>query len=47
MILYDKLIVVLFFVNMSFDVDNEYFSDGMMEEIINVFMVIKYLKVIV
>ncbi len=40
-----KTIAVLPFVNMSSDVDNEYFSDGMTEEIINALAKIKGLKV--
>ncbi|MEM6965290.1 MAG: adenylate/guanylate cyclase domain-containing protein [Bacteroidota bacterium] len=41
-----KTIAVLPFVNMSADSDNEYFSDGMTEEIINALAKIKGLKVI-
>ncbi len=41
----DKTIAVLPFVNMSADADNEYFSDGMTEEIINALAKIKGLKV--
>lgn len=41
----DKTIAVLPFVNMSSDADNEYFSDGMTEEIINALAQIKGLKV--
>ena len=40
-----KSIAVLPFVNMSSSVDNEYFSDGMTEEIINALAKIKELKV--
>ena len=40
-----KTIAVLPFVNMSADKDNEYFSDGMTEEIINALAKIKSLKV--
>lgn len=40
-----KSIAVLPFVNMSSSVDNEYFSDGMTEEIINALAKIKSLKV--
>lgn len=41
----DRTIAVLPFVNMSTDADNEYFSDGMTEEIINALAKIKGLKV--
>lgn len=41
----NKSIAVLPFVNMSADKDNEYFSDGMTEEIINALAKIKGLKV--
>ena len=41
----DKSIAVLPFVNMSNDPDQEYFSDGMMEEILNHLMQIEDLKV--
>ncbi|SDM54684.1 helix-turn-helix domain-containing protein [Kriegella aquimaris] len=41
----DKSIAVLPFVNMSSDSENEYFSDGMTEEIINALAKIKDLKV--
>jgi len=40
-----KTIAVLPFVNMSAEVDNEYFSDGITEEIINALAKIKALKV--
>ncbi len=40
-----KSIAVLPFVNMSSSIDNEYFSDGMTEEIINALAKIKELKV--
>ncbi|MFK5974662.1 MAG: adenylate/guanylate cyclase domain-containing protein [Flavobacteriaceae bacterium] len=40
-----KTIAVLPFVNMSSDIENEYFSDGMTEEIINALAKIKGLKV--
>tara|TARA_R110002049_G_scaffold151464_2_gene315073 strand:+ start:151 stop:2487 length:2337 start_codon:yes stop_codon:yes gene_type:complete len=40
-----KSVAVLPFVNMSSNVDNEYFSDGMTEEIINALAKIKGLKV--
>jgi len=41
----EKSIAVLPFVNMSPDADNEYFSDGIAEEIINALTAIKNLKV--
>jgi adenylate cyclase len=44
-ILKDKTIAVLPFVNMSSNVDNEYFSDGITEEIINVLAKIDGIKV--
>lgn len=42
----NKSIVVLPFVNMSADAENEYFSDGITEEIINALTSVKGLKVI-
>lgn len=42
----NKSIVVLPFVNMSGDMENEYFSDGITEEIINALTTVKGLKVI-
>ena len=42
----NKSIVVLPFVNMSSDSENEYFSDGITEEIINALTTVKGLKVI-
>lgn len=41
-----KSIAVLPFVNMSSDIDNEYFCDGITEEIINALTTVKGLKVI-
>jgi TolB-like protein/AraC-like DNA-binding protein len=42
----NKSIAVLPFVNMSADLENEYFSDGITEEIINALTTVKGLKVI-
>ncbi|MGB0391582.1 MAG: adenylate cyclase, partial [Salibacteraceae bacterium] len=42
----NKSIAVLPFINLSTDADNEYFSDGITEEIINALTTIKGLKVI-
>ncbi|MGK7394376.1 MAG: tetratricopeptide repeat protein, partial [Candidatus Cyclobacteriaceae bacterium M3_2C_046] len=42
----NKSIVVLPFINMSADPENEYFSDGITEEIINALTTVKGLKVI-
>jgi TolB-like protein/Tfp pilus assembly protein PilF len=42
----DKSIAVLAFVNMSNDPDNEYFSDGIAEEIINILTKVKALRVV-
>ena len=41
----EKSIAVLPFLNMSADPENEYFSDGITEEIINALTTIKGLKV--
>jgi adenylate cyclase len=41
----DKSIAVLAFLNMSNDPDNEYFSDGIAEEIINILTKVKALRV--
>lgn len=38
----ERAIAVLPFVNMSNDPDNEYFSDGMSEEILNSLVILKY-----
>ena len=43
---YQKSIAVLPFVNMSSDIDNEYFCDGITEEIINALTKVDQLKVI-
>jgi TolB-like protein len=45
-IIINKSIAVLPFVNMSADPENEYFSDGITEEIINALTTVKGLKVI-
>src|SRR6056297_1642542 len=42
----NKSIAVLPFVNMSNDIDNDYFCDGITEEIINALTTVKGLKVI-
>lgn len=46
MIKTDRSVVVLPFVNMSSDPENEYFSDGISEEIINALTKVNGLKVI-
>src|SRR6056297_3913099 len=43
--MYQKSIAILPFLNMSSDPENEYFSDGITEEIINALTKIKGLKV--